>query len=400
VDPRTVDVYAGGAAAYRARRRAYQPERAASFAARLPAGAVRLDLGSGPGHYAPHLGRPLVAADPALAMVTEAVAGAPDVLGLVADAAALPVRRGALAGVWASKSLQHLVAEHLPLALAEIHGALAVGGVLDVTVFDRSRATRAGETGQAGPGPTTAATGGAPGATTGPAVPAGEAPVAEVTGDDDDFPGRLFTFWPPHLLERLLVGAGFDVEQAEAAPAGDGGAVHRVLARATRARTLSDTVGPGMRLLVCGLNPSLYAADVGIGYARPGNRFWPAALAAGLVTVDRDPRHALRHHGLGMTDVVKRATVGAAELTPAEYRAGLDRVRWLVGWLRPRAICFVGLAGWRTAVDRRAGPGVQPVALAGVPAYVMPSTSGLNAHASATDLAAHLRAAAALADGA
>jgi TDG/mug DNA glycosylase family protein len=54
----------------------------------------------------------------------------------------------------------------------------------------------------------------------------------------------------------------------------------RVSAR--RARTLPDTVGPGMRLLVCGLNPSLFAADAGVGYARPGNRFWPAARATRL----------------------------------------------------------------------------------------------------------------------
>ena len=60
--------------------------------------------------------------------------------------------------------------------------------------------------------------------------------------------------------------------------------------QATRARSLPDTVGPGMRLLVCGLNPSVYSADAGIGFARPGNRFWPAAIAAGIVTVDRDPR--------------------------------------------------------------------------------------------------------------
>ena len=49
-----------------------------------------------------------------------------------------------------------------------------------------------------------------------------------------------------------------------------------------------------MRLLVCGLNPSVFSADVGIGFARNGNRYWPAALAAGIVTVDRDPRARAR----------------------------------------------------------------------------------------------------------
>ncbi|HET6950757.1 MAG TPA: mismatch-specific DNA-glycosylase, partial [Acidimicrobiales bacterium] len=131
----------------------------------------------------------------------------------------------------------------------------------------------------------------------------------------------------------------------------------------------------------------------------PGNRFWPAALAAGLVTVDRSPDRALADHGVGMTDIVKRATTAAAELAPAEYRAGLTRVARLVAWLRPGAVCFVGLAGWRAVVDRRARAGVQPDGLGGVPAYVMPSTSGLNARVPPAVLADHLRAAARLADG-
>ena len=89
-----------------------------------------------------------------------------------------------------------------------------------------------------------------------------------------------------------------------------------------------------MRLLVCGLNPSVRAADAGVGLVTPGNRFWPAALAAGLVTRDRDPRHALLAHGVGMTDLVKRATPRAAELTRDEYRAGVERLGRLCAWLR------------------------------------------------------------------
>jgi TDG/mug DNA glycosylase family protein len=186
----------------------------------------------------------------------------------------------------------------------------------------------------------------------------------------------------------VLCGAGFiDIQD-------DHGTV-----TATRARTLADTVGPRLRLLVCGLNPSLRAADAGIGFVTPGNRFWPAAFAAGLVTADRDPRHALRTDRVGMTDIVKRATPRAAALTTAEYRDGLARVERLVRWLRPGAIAFVGLAGWRAAVDRKARPGVQPEGLGGVPVYVLPSTSGLNAACPLPTLVAHLEAAAALADG-
>ena len=160
----------------------------------------------------------------------------------------------------------------------------------------------------------------------------------------NDFPDRFFSQWDLDQLLDVVVGAGFDVDGYDV----DGETEYEVHVRLTRARTLPDLVGPDMRLLVCGLNPSLYAADAGIGFARPGNRFWPAALAAGIASRDRDPWHAFRVHGVGFTDLVKRATVGADELTKDEYRAGYARVERLVavaaarvrGVRRPR-----GMAG-------------------------------------------------------
>ena len=217
--------------------------------------------------------------------------------------------------------------------------------------------------------------------------------------------------WPGTRLADVVTGAGFHPDgpgrrrrrptgstptDAPRPPAPRGPEGDLVLV-ATRQRTLADTVGPGMRLLVAGLNPSLYSADEGIAFARPGNRFWPAAVAAGLVERDRDPLDALARHGLGMTDVVKRATPRADELTAPEYRRGLDRLGRLVSWLEPAAVCFVGLAGWRAAVDRRAVAGIQPEGLGGTAVYVMPSTSGVNGRSSLDDLTTHLRAAAELA---
>lgn len=158
--------------------------------------------------------------------------------------------------------------------------------------------------------------------------------------------------------------------------------------------TLADSVRPNMVLLMCGLNPSPASADGGVAFARPGNRFWPAMLAADLAEVDRDPQVLLRRHRIGMTDIVKRTTRRADELHAAEYAAGLARLDRLAAWLRPGALCFVGLAGWRAAVDKKARPGWQEHEIGGRPAYVMPSTSGLNASAQLPDLVEHLRAAA------
>ena len=95
-----------------------------------------------------------------------------------------------------------------------------------------------------------------------------------------------------------------------------------------------------------------------------------------------------------MTDLVKRATAAAVELRRAEYVAGLRRVEGLVRRFHPRAVCFVGLEGWRAAVDRGAQPGWIAGGLGGRPAYLMPSTSGRNARVSLAELAAHLRSAA------
>lgn len=176
------------------------------------------------------------------------------------------------------------------------------------------------------------------------------------------------------VLDDVLTGAGFS-------------------AAGERLGTLPDTVGPGMRLLVCGLNPSVVAADAGYGFAGATNRFWKAAISADLTDRPDDPWWALIAHGVGMTDLVKRATPRSSEVAPSEYAAGAERVARLVARTQPAAVVFVGLEGWRAAIDRKAGPGWQSDDMGGRPAYVMPSTSGLNARVGLPELSAHLRAA-------
>lgn len=352
MDRTTVDVYEQRASEWHARRPPRLADRARAFARRVPRGRVRADLGCGPGSYSGLVGEPVVALDAAGAMLDLVPEQAPNALRVQADLESLPFRRGVLHGGWARASYLHVPRQRLPLALAHLHHATALDAPIEMTLH---------------------------------------------RGDDDfttlerdDFPGRSFAGWEPDDLRDVVVGAGFTLDDLTAD-------TDWLTVRARRARTLPDTVGPDMRLLVCGLNPSLYAADAGIAFARPGNRFWPAATRAGIVTRPRDPSAVLRVDRVGMTDLVKRATVGASELHAGEYGDGLARVTRLVRRHRPGAVCFVGLAGWRAAVDRSAVAGVQPETLDGTPVYVMPNTSGLNAHSQVPDLAEHLRAAAALA---
>ncbi|MGQ0804828.1 MAG: methyltransferase domain-containing protein [Actinomycetota bacterium] len=355
----TVEVYEQQAGEWKGRRSRGHISEAGRFASAVAPGALRIDLGCGPGFHVPYLGKPLVAIDAARAMLDLTRAEAPSALLVQADLEALPFRDRSLGGAWARASYLHVPRTRLPLALARLHWAMRPGAPLALFV-------RLGD---------------------------GE---GVALSEDGDFPGRFFAEWRAGPLEDVLVGAGFTVDDITE---DRGHTAEFLVARARRGRTLPDTVGLGMRLLVCGLNPSVYAADHGVGFARPNNRFWPMALATALVTRDRDPLHALTEHGIGMTDLVKRATHGATELTTGEYREGVARVERLVAWLAPGTVCFVGLAGWRAALNPKARPGVQPGGFAGIPAYVMPSTSGANARTTMGELVKHLRAADALARG-
>lgn len=359
----TIHIYEREAGTYAARRGVQREERVRSFAGALAVGSLRLDLGCGPGHYLPLLGQPSVAVDAAEAMIQATRRQYPNTPTVQADLVDLPFGRGSFGGVWASKAHQHLPATDLPMALAEVHRVLTVGGRFDLTVFAST-----------------------------PGKPTAEEVTTRVSGDD--LPGRLFAWWDPAHLASVVAAAGFRVDQLDLVQTDSPEDHARIEITTTAERALPDHVGGGMRLLCCGLNPSLHAADAGVGYVTGSNRFWRAMTAAGLASRDRDPRHLLRHDHIGMTDLVKRPTPRADELRSIEYREGVERLAELCRWLKPGALAVVGLAGWRVAVNRRATTGWQPEALGGTPVYVLPSTSGLNAGVSLEELTMHLRDAA------
>jgi double-stranded uracil-DNA glycosylase len=174
---------------------------------------------------------------------------------------------------------------------------------------------------------------------------------------------------------------------------------------AARNRTIPDILpAPGEPWLVlfCGINPSLYSAATGWHFARPGNRFWPALHLSGFTPRQLAPaeQHLLPGYGLGLTNLVARATAQAAELTPAELQAGGDRLRALLAAHRPRVLgprvlgprvlgprvlgprvlAVAGVTAYRTAFARpRATIGPQPDPLGTTPVWVLPNPSGLNA---------------------
>jgi len=152
--------------------------------------------------------------------------------------------------------------------------------------------------------------------------------------------------------------------------------------QAAAGHTIPDVVAPGLRVLFCGINPSLYSAAVGHHFARPGNRFYPALHAAGLT--DRLIRpyedRELLLYGLGVTNLVARATATAAELSPEELLAGWASVRALVERYAPARLAVLGVQSYRVATGRAAGVGPQAERVGAAQVWVLPNPSGLNAH--------------------
>lgn len=151
--------------------------------------------------------------------------------------------------------------------------------------------------------------------------------------------------------------------------------------RAAYGRTVPDVVRPGLAVLLCGINPSLWSGAVGLHFATPGNRLWPALHASGWT--DRrlrpDETDALLAAGCGVTNLVGRATARADELTDDELRAGLPRLTALAAEHAPRYVAFLGLTAYRTATGERAAVGPQDRVLGPSPVWLLPNPSGLNA---------------------
>jgi double-stranded uracil-DNA glycosylase len=166
---------------------------------------------------------------------------------------------------------------------------------------------------------------------------------------------------------------------------------------AARDRVVDDLLGPGLRLLFVGINPGLWTAAANAHFARPGNRFWPALHLAGITPTLVDasagmPEEAaedLMARGVGISNLVARATARADEVTAEELRAGGARLVRLVEEHRPRVVAVLGLTAYRAAFGaKRATAGRQPEPMAGADLWVLPNPSGLNAHETLASLAA------------
>jgi double-stranded uracil-DNA glycosylase len=151
---------------------------------------------------------------------------------------------------------------------------------------------------------------------------------------------------------------------------------------AARGKSIPDVIAPGLDVLFVGINPSLWSGAVGLHFARPGNRFWRALHEAELTDRLLSPYEgrALLKRGIGVTNLVNRATASADELDVADYQRGARRIRAKVRRYRPKVVAFVGMGAYRVAFGRpRAHGGLQDERLAGAAVWVLPNPSGRTA---------------------
>ena len=172
--------------------------------------------------------------------------------------------------------------------------------------------------------------------------------------------------------------------------------------QAANDKIVPDLIAPGLKVLLVGINPGLYSGATGYHFARPGNRFWPALHLAGITPRQLHPSEEaeLLKLGYGITAMVRRATATAQELRPEEYREGARQLEEKVRTYRPKIVCILGIGAYRTGFSRpKAQLGLQAETLAGVPLWVLPNPSGLNAHFTVEDFGRMLGEVRAAAEG-
>ena len=167
-------------------------------------------------------------------------------------------------------------------------------------------------------------------------------------------------------------------------------------------RTLPDYLRPGLDLIFIGINPGLYSVQRGHYFARPTSRFWPGFSASelsehvrrGLGTAVLRPEHdaELLRFGIGLTDVVKRPSSNAAELSLSDFEKWAPDLLQKLRHHIPLVACFHGLTAYRPflrvalkSANARPVLGEQPERIGVTQLYVVPNPSPANAHFTVRD---------------
>jgi double-stranded uracil-DNA glycosylase len=160
---------------------------------------------------------------------------------------------------------------------------------------------------------------------------------------------------------------------------------------------LRDRVRPPVRVLFVGINPGVRSAETGHHFAGYSNRFWKLLYDSRIVpeAIGTEDDARLPEWGLGITNLIPRATPGIDTLRPEEYVAGARMLRRKVRRWRPEVVALVGVTLYRVVFSKRAsqrvGLGLQIEELEGARVFVLPNPSGRNANYSYQEMLAAFR---------
>jgi TDG/mug DNA glycosylase family protein len=140
-------------------------------------------------------------------------------------------------------------------------------------------------------------------------------------------------------------------------------------------------LGPGLRVVFCGINPGLVSAAVGAHFANPRNDFWRLLHAAGFTSRLYEPQeqYDVLAEGVGLTNAAYRTTAGSGDLRRGDFAGSAKRLERFARELRPRWLAFVGKEAYRGAFGERPALGRQERRLSATELFVLPSTSPANA---------------------
>jgi double-stranded uracil-DNA glycosylase len=142
-----------------------------------------------------------------------------------------------------------------------------------------------------------------------------------------------------------------------------------------------DVLGPGLRVVFCGINPGFVSAAAAAHFANPRNDFWRLLHAAGFTSrlYEPDEQFEVLREGIGLTNAAPRTTRGSGDLRSADFAGALERLELLARELRPQWIAFVGKEAYHGAFRERPELGEQERRLGKTRLFVLPSTSPANA---------------------
>jgi TDG/mug DNA glycosylase family protein len=149
----------------------------------------------------------------------------------------------------------------------------------------------------------------------------------------------------------------------------------------TAASAVPDVLGPGIWLVLCGINPGLASAEAGAAFANPRNDFWRLLAAAELTPrlVAPEEQRSLLEYGIGLTNAARRATRGSGDLRKADFAGACERLERIALAYRPQVVAFVGKAAYSGVFGGRCEHGQQERRLGETALFVLPSTSPANA---------------------